>query len=395
MEAYRSPADRRWWRLLVAAWALVGLGVLLYVAGRLLGSVSTALTPFALATVIVFLLRRPVALLELRGVPRPIAVGMCYLGAALVLSIAGVFLVPPLIAQFSEFLRAFPGYYDRAYELWQGLWREYQSIRLPEWIDRYTATGATTLGRYITGLTGAIAAGAVAFGQSFVGFVLNLVLALVIAFYLLKDYNTLREEVLALAGPKRRDEAEIVMTKVSRVLGGYLRGQLIVSAIVGFLIWIGLALIGVPYALAIGVIAGLFNVVPYLGPIVGGAIAAISGAFVSPWLALWAIVVVFAVQQVDSVFISPRVMSEQVDLYPVLVIFSLLVGGVLFGFVGLLLAIPVAAVAKGLFVYYYEKNTQATLATQGGVLFKQPPGECPEDMPAEECEDKTEDTRSS
>ncbi|MDP2232806.1 MAG: AI-2E family transporter, partial [Actinomycetota bacterium] len=148
------------------------------------------------------------------------------------------------------------------------------------------------------------------------------------------------------------------------------------------LVWIGLAIVGVPYALVLGLSTGILNVVPYLGPFVGALIAGIVGLFVSPMTGLLAVVVIIAAQQLTDVFVTPRVMSSQVDLHPLLVIFSLLVGGTLFGFWGLILAIPVAAIGKGLFVYYYERSTNRVISTEDGVLFK---SKCAEATP--ECSD--------
>ena len=388
MEEYRSPADRRWNRLLVASWALIGLIILLLGVLWVLRKDAPALTPFLFALVMILLLRKPVQRLADRGVPRAAAVGVCYLIAALALVLIGAFLVPPLLNQLRDFFVAFPRLYGRAYALFLQFQRQYHALRLPGWaegmVGRVNVTLTTQAGR----ISARAATGAIAAGQFTVGLLFDLIIALVISFYVLKDLPVLREEVLSLAGEHNRDEAELVFTKISTTLGGYLRGQLMVSAIVGTLSAIALAILRVPYALVIGMITGIFNVVPYLGPIIGATIAAISGAFVSPLLAILAPLAVFGVQQLDGLFISPRIMSAQVDLYPVLVIFSLLTGAALFGFVGLLLAIPIAAIGKGLFVYYFEKHTRSILKTTEGVLFKMTKEECAESVAAghpEQC----------
>ena len=118
-------------------------------------------------------------------------------------------------------------------------------------------------------------------------------------------------------------------------------------------------------------------------------LAGLSGLFGgSPWLALWAVAVVFAVQQFDSLWLYPRIMSKNVDLHPVLVVFFLLAAATLFGVPGMLLAVPVAAICKGLFVYYYERRTQQSLCTDDGVLFRTPKGEATpsaEDEPADDA----------
>jgi predicted PurR-regulated permease PerM len=126
----------------------------------------------------------------------------------------------------------------------------------------------------------------------------------------------------------------------------------------------------VPYALVLGIITFFFNYVPYIGPFTAGFIAGLVGLFVSPWTGLAAVLVIVVAQNFTDTVITPRVMSEQVDLHPIIVILSLLVGGTLFGIPGMLFAIPVAATGKGLFVYYYERRTQRPLSSQNGALFR-------------------------
>jgi predicted PurR-regulated permease PerM len=169
------------------------------------------------------------------------------------------------------------------------------------------------------------------------------------------------------------------------VVGGYLKGQTVASLVTGTLAGVGLAIIGAPYGLVLAMITFIFNYVPYVGPLLSGLLAGAAGAFVSPLIAVLAIAVVIGAQQLTDLFVTPRVMSEQVDLHPVLVIFSLLVGGTLFGFWGLIFAIPVAATVNGLFVYYYERKTNRPLASEDGALFKS--AQCDEDAD-EDCDEE-------
>jgi predicted PurR-regulated permease PerM len=159
----------------------------------------------------------------------------------------------------------------------------------------------------------------------------------------------------------------------------------IISLVTGVIVTIGLWLIGVPYSLVIGLLATVLNFIPWIGPTLTAIIAGIVAAFISPLHILGAVAISIAAQQVTEYFVQPRVMSEQVDLHPLLVIFSLLAGATLFGFAGLLLSIPVAAIGKGLFVYYFEKYTDSKLTSEGGALFRASP----------EAEEDEEDAASS
>ena len=361
---------QRWWRLFVVSWALVGCALVVAIIGWSVGKIAGALTPFILAFVITYLLRGPVTYLEGRRVPRGFGVLICYLIGLGILTLIGVLIVPLVERQLVEFLKDFPGYVDRAGQIWADLSSRFGALQLPAWFDKAALSIRDSIAKDSTRLSASTASGVLTAGTQAASFVFNVLFAFVIGFWALKDYPKIREELLVLlSGRNSAHEAEHIMSTVSTALGGYLRGQLIVSVVTGSLAGIGLAIVGVPYALVLGIIVGVLNIVPYLGPLIGGFAAAVSAAFVDPWLALWAILIVIAAQQFTDVFITPRVMSDQVDLHPLLVIFSLLVGGTLFGVVGMLLAIPVAAIAKGIFVYYYEKLTDRDLATEDGVLF--------------------------
>ncbi|MFA5843363.1 MAG: AI-2E family transporter [Coriobacteriia bacterium] len=367
----RPSREATWRRIGVVSWSLIGVAVLGLGVLWLLDRLRHALVPFLLALVIVYLLRRSVSKLATRGLPRALAVLVCYLGAAAIVAVLAVFIVPLVVEQVTGFVSAFPQYYDRAYGLWADLGKRYVALSLPAWAERLGLEARAVVSQRFMGWSSSLARGAFAAGGQVVTLLFDGLLALVLAFYTLKDLPVLREEILSLAGPHGRDEAQVVFSKVSAALSGYLRGQIIISASTGALSAVALSIVGVPYALVIGLLNGVLNVVPYAGPALGATIAAIAAAFVHPLLAVWAVLAIFVVQQVNDLILAPRIMSRQVDLHPLLVVFSLLAGATLFGFVGVLMAIPVAAVAKGMFVYYFEKNTAATLGTEDGALFRQ------------------------
>jgi len=367
-----SSSDRivAWKRLLTVSWALVGLGVLISGALWILSRVAGALTPFLLAIVVVLLLRRPVGRLHRAGLSRSGSVGVCYLISAVVLTVVGVFIVPPIVAEVRDFTEDFPRYYDAAYGLWTEIESEYLAIELPEWVTAVVEASRENIVASITEFSRNIARALVAAGGQVIGFFVHVFLALALAFFVLRDLPTIKTELLALPGPARREESLQLAADVTLVLEGFIRGQLIIATIVGVLTGLGLMLLGVPYALVIGLIAGVTNLIPYLGPIVGGIIAAISAAFVGPGLVVATIVWVVIVQQAESLFLQPRVMSDQVRIHPMLVILSLLIGATLYGLIGMLLAVPVAAVAKVLFVHFYEKWTESSISTDDGALFR-------------------------
>ena len=372
--AGESRIDRTesWRHIAIMSWALIGLLLLISFALWLLSRVASAVTPFALALVVVFLLRRPVAALKARGMSRSLAVVVCYLVFFAALIAAGVFVVPPIVAEVRDFAQDFPSYYDSAYNLWLQVEQEYMLVELPDWMKDLAEASRDSVVSWITEASRNIGRGVVAVGTQIASFFVNAFLALALAFFVLRDLPKLKSEMLSLPGPARQQESLKLAGDVTVVLEGYIRGQLMIATIVGVATGFGLWVIGVPYALVIGLIAGLTNLIPYLGPLVGGLIAAISAAFVSPQLVLITIAYIVVIQQMESTFLQPKIMSDQVHIHPVLVILSLLVGATLYGLIGMLVAVPIAAVGKVMFVHYYEKWTESSISAEDGAFFRSP-----------------------
>ncbi len=364
----------RWTRIAVEVWAAIGIVLLIVAAGYVLSTILPALLPFLVGFVIVLLLRRPVGWMERRHVNRMLAVTLCYLAALAVIALILTFIIPPIYAQISSFVAAVPSYAQRIYRVWDSyVVHPKAGHNTPGWLQ------SAALGLYDQVVAGAgtwsaaIAGAAVSAGGAIASGVIGLALSLIIGFYTLTDLPRLGAEARRLIGPGWREESRHIGATVTRVLGGWLRAALIQSTVVAVLVSVGLWLAGVPYALALGVIGGLFNVIPYVGPVLTAVLAAAAGWSVSPLTALWAVLVVLAVQQFDSLIMAPRIMSEQVDLHPLLVILSLLVGATLFGIPGMVLSVPVAAILKGVFVYLFERSTERQISSDEGVLFRTAP----------------------
>jgi predicted PurR-regulated permease PerM len=371
-----TPATEGWTRIAIRAWALIGVTLLLGAAAWLLSIVSSALVPFGIGLVIVLLLRRPVELLEKR-MDRKVAVLVCYLAVVAFIAIALTFIIPPVYAQISQFVSALPTHAQQAFDLWDAMVvNPAKGSGPPPWLQNAVIGLKDQLVAGAGSWSTAIAQGAVSAGGSIAGGIVGLILAFLIGFYTLVDLPRLTAEVFLVAGDRFRDELTHAFATITRVIGGWLRGTLIQSSVVAVLISVGLGLAGVPYAIALGVIGGVLNIVPYVGPALTAVFAGAAGLTVSPAAALWGIAVVVIVQQIDSLVMAPRIMAEQVDLHPLLVIFALLVGGTLFGVPGMVLSVPVSAVIKGLFVYWFEKRGERQLFSEDGALLRASKEDC-------------------
>jgi predicted PurR-regulated permease PerM len=181
-------------------------------------------------------------------------------------------------------------------------------------------------------------------------------LILLTSAYFLYDYPRFTANFKRFVPVRYRPVYEDISAKTDMAVGGYLRGQLLITLIIGVLIFVGLLIVGVPFALPIAFLAALFNLVPYLGPIVGMIPAVLLGFTVSPLTALFAVVVFIVANQIEGNILAPYILSKNTNLHPVTVLLAILVGAGLFGLLGALLAVPVSALLKVILEEYLLKR---------------------------------------
>ncbi|MBO2520664.1 MAG: AI-2E family transporter [Clostridia bacterium] len=326
--------SRRGKILILAGFALL-IGLFLY-------RVREALTPFFLALAVAYLGYPLVKALERREVPRVVAILLMYamFAAAAVLLVYAV--LPSLERELQLMMELLPGQMRRLEALFRDVLRGVRRIPLPSGLEALAGLAVQRVEALLHGVAARAAEALVAaFSHLF-----NLILAPFLAYYILRDLDDLAKTAVSwLPAGARRDVLELA-SRVHRAVGGFVRGQLIVSLAVGLLIALGLSLLGVRYALILGLLAGLFDIIPYFGPILGAVPAVAFALLRSPLTALWTLLLFVAVQQLEGSLLSPKVVGEQVGLHPLTVIFSVLAGGELLGVAGMLLAVPFAAAVK-------------------------------------------------
>jgi predicted PurR-regulated permease PerM len=207
-------------------------------------------------------------------------------------------------------------------------------------------------------------------GMAVVALLLNLVLIPVVTFYLLRDWDLLVKGVHDLLPRNMEAEISRLASEVDNVLGAFFRGQLMVMLALGLIYSVGLSLVGIELAVLIGMGAGLLSIVPYLGSIVGVLLA--TGAAIFQFQDLFHLLMVLLVfgagQAAEGMYLTPKLVGDRIGLHPVTVIFAVLAGGQLFGFLGILLALPVAAALNVLVRHVHKKYRQSDLynASPGG-----------------------------
>ena len=331
------------------AWSILGILLLAAIGLWLLYQVRVIFPPLVLALAIIFILNPLISILERRGVSRVIGTLAVYVIFFVLVFLLIALLVTPLQNQVADLSGDLPRLAENASGVAQRLtssvgvdiadldieerWRSAQQQLLSE-VGRITE----------------FAAGAI-------HVLLIFVLAPFIALYLLIDLPRLQRSFVGHLPPQYKDDWLKLLERAGLAIGGFFRGQLVVAAIVGTFSAIGLWIVGVPFWLPLGLLVGFFNIIPLVGPFIGGGIAVIIGAISGGLgLAVKAVVVMVVVQQVDNHFISPNVMGRAVRLHPVTIILALLAGGTLAGLFGMLLSVPATAVGKIFFMHYYNKH---------------------------------------
>jgi predicted PurR-regulated permease PerM len=326
------------------AWAFLGLALALGVVGWLGYRFASIFPPVILATAIVFLLNPFVSRLERIGLRRWMGAAIVYLAVVGLLALVAMSLFPLVRDQSDDLTDRWPEVRQDIDDWIDDLAADLEDTPLefdPDELRDSLQVGDddTDFGARLDQVT--------TIGQQVFHVVLILVLAPILAFYVLADLHHIRRSAMDLCPPSIRDEMTLLGRRLGQAIGGYFRGQLVVALIVGVLCSIGLYLIDLPFWLVIGMFAGLCNMIPLIGPFIGavpGIVLALATGEVGT--AVWVAVIMTAVQQIDNNFISPNVMKRAAKLHPIVVMLSLTLGGSLFGFWGLLVAVPATAVLK-------------------------------------------------
>jgi predicted PurR-regulated permease PerM len=193
-------------------------------------------------------------------------------------------------------------------------------------------------------------------GGALAAAVISLFLVPIITFYLLRDWDAIMIRLAALVPSAQQDTVYRLARETDNVLGAFLRGQILVMLALALIYSVGLGLVGLKFAIAIGVVSGLVSFVPYLGFVFGIVLAGLTVVLEpDPWLRLAGVLATFIVAQlIEGSILTPKLVGDRIGLHPVMVIFAIAAGGQLFGFFGILLALPAAAVLSVLVRFAYE-----------------------------------------
>ncbi|MBB6214800.1 putative PurR-regulated permease PerM [Anaerosolibacter carboniphilus] len=304
------------------------------------------LRPVVWAIVIAYLLSPMVHFLERKGVKRTLAVILLYTTVIITIILSSITITPKITKEISNLIELLPQYSQQANEFVNQIY-----IRIKQLDD---------ISPQLTGVKEAIEDNIVYIEYTIIdvfkkvtnsiistfSHIISLALIPIFSFYFIKDADYFKKKIIFLIPKTCREECIDIGRDIDKLLSKFIRGQIIVAMIVGMLSTVALLILEIDFAFLIGFIAGVSNIIPYVGPIIGAIPAVVIALLDTPMKAIWVVIAFTTIQQVESAILSPKIVGDSVGLHPVVVILSLLVGNEWFGVIGMLFAVPVAASIK-------------------------------------------------
>ena len=324
----------RWTIVVVLAVFLV---VLLWIARE-------GMYPFLLAVLLSYFLSPAVVWFERRKVSRTISLILLYVFGGLVVC---AFLwkgIPIFLREIESFIESLPQISQQLESVVLSLER-YQAEKFPPMVKHIIEQNISEAEMMIETSLGALIHRIIGLMEYTIG----VAVSPIIAFYILHDWQRIRKSLFELLPIECRGTCGEIAAEVNHVLSGVIRGQVIISIFVGTAVTVGLYYFGVPYAILLGVLAGILDVIPYFGAIFGAVPAILFGLFISPLTALKVAILFFVVHQLESSIIHPNVVGDSIGMHPLAVLFFVFLGGEVGGLVGMVIGVPLAAIIKIIF----------------------------------------------
>ena len=306
---------------------------------------STILLPFIAGMAIAYFLDPVADWLERRGLSRTMATLLILVAFVLVFALALTILIPIIVNQFNDFLQQVPGYVEQ----FQKFITNTQNSIVPQWIRNQAGTIKDNFSTimsdgvsFVAGLFGQLWSS----GKALVNIVSLMVVTPVVAFYMLLDWDRMIAKVDTWIPREHVSSVRQIAREIDQAIAGFIRGQGSLCIILGVYYGVGLSLVGLNFGLLIGMFAGMISFIPYVGSLVGlflaGGVAIVQFWPDYPWIAL-VLAVFFTGQFLEGNILQPKLVGSSVGLHPVWLMFALFAFSVMFGFVGLLIAVPAAA----------------------------------------------------
>ncbi|MTI66454.1 MAG: AI-2E family transporter [Firmicutes bacterium] len=321
--------------------------------------ISELFSIFFISIIIAYLLNPLVNYLEEKGLSRLWGVLLVYfvlIGSIIVIFIS---ILPSIVEELKNLIAVLPTYFNSINEFFNDFSKIYSDNidNLPVQFQSLKES----FNENLSSLQNIVTQGFKNIGKSTINMfskAFNLFIIPIVSFYFIKDKEYFKKKICLLIPKKYRNDTLKISREIDNSLGKFVRGQLIVASFVGIATAIGLLILGINYALTIGLLAGVANIIPYFGPIIGIIPAVTFALLEEPIKALWVVLLFLIIQQIEGNILSPKIVGESVGLHPVAVILSLLVGGSLMGIIGMLLAVPIVTVLRIIIRFIIDKLTE-------------------------------------
>lgn len=320
---------------------------------KVLGSILGVISPFFIGLVIAWLLDPAVTYLQKKNVKRSIGTIVVFFVFILILYLLFRIMLPLLYTQLNEFItNSLPTLIKSTGTFIENLFTKLEATGFD--FTSVETSVYKALENIGVDLTTGLPKAALNVVSTLVSSIGTFGLGLIVGFYLLIDFEGVKK-IFNYIPIKNKEGFDYIIGKLNIAFRSFVQGTLFISLIIMILSSIFYGIIGLPSALLFGLICGITNIIPYIGPWIGGAICVIVGLTVSPLTGILAGVVAFAIQQVDGMILQPLIMSKTMKLHPVTIMIGLLVFGYLFGILGMIFATPIMASVKIIASYYNEK----------------------------------------
>ena len=352
---------RRIARLILVLALIILIVALLWLArGALFPFILALVLAYILLPVVTFFERAVKRLLPRFGGARVVAIILTYIGVILVLALFFLLIAPVISQQFEtlwENRQEIVGFVEGLVD--DGL-RQYRAS-VPQDIQSQIDAAVRQAGERLSAAAQGVIGQTISAVTSTVAFIAGLVIVPVWLFYVLYDQNRFTRKAVEVIPSQIRADTVNVIRISDRILSGYLRGQLLLCLVVGVAATVGLALLGVPFFAVLGLIAGIFEILPFVGPIIGMVPAVLVAFTERPILGLWTLLLFVGIQQVENTVLVPRISGRAVELHPALIVLVLIIGSQVAGLAGAILAVPITAIIRDVFKYLYLRLSDAAL----------------------------------
>ena len=313
---------------------------------------KNVLIPFALGGILAYALTPAARYLNRRGLSWKVSVLIIFIALLFFFILLFFLIIPETVAQFRTLTLNLPQYTSKIIDIAKTIDERYPALNVSQAIEEFMMNLSSNLQSYLSRLLSNIVnLFSLIMSIIFMGFVLTPF----ILYYFMVDAIKIRRTLIRFFPDQKRKEYIYLLRLIDQIVGGFIRGRLLVSLFVGICVTVGLLFMKIEFPLVIGVIAGIVDIIPYLGPIIGAIPALIFAASKSIWLVLGVALLFGSINLLEGVYISPKFIGREIGLHPVTVLFALMVGGQLFGALGVIVAIPVAGVLKAFYLHYRKR----------------------------------------